>query len=248
VVAYTPAGTTDILARVIGQKMTENWGQPVIIDNRPGANGNIGTEYAAKATPDGHTVLMTTAGPHGINPSLYRKIGFDAVKDFAPITLVAIVPNILVVNNGLPVKDVKELIAHAKANPGKLNYGSPGAGQHRASLDGAFQIDDRYQSRARPVQGQCGRHERSDRRPDRGHDGQHAAVSAAGESGKDPRARRDARPSALPQCPICPRSPKRVCADTIQARGSVCSRPQKRRRKSSPNSPPRPCASSSFPT
>jgi tripartite-type tricarboxylate transporter receptor subunit TctC len=128
VVAYTPAGTTDILARAIGQKLTEAWGQPVIIDNRPGANGNIGTEYAAKAAPDGYTLLMTTAAPHGINPSLYRKLGFDAVKDFAGISLVAIVPNVLVVNNALPVKDVKELIAYAKANPGKLNFGSPGIG------------------------------------------------------------------------------------------------------------------------
>ena len=128
VVAYTPAGTTDILARIIGQKMNEAWGQPVIIDNRPGANGNIGTEYAAKAQPDGHTFLMTTAGPHGINPSLYRKLGYDAVKDFAAVSLVALVPNVLVVNNSLPVKDVKGLIAYAKANPGKLSYGSPGAG------------------------------------------------------------------------------------------------------------------------
>src|SRR5450756_680570 len=99
VVAYTPAGTTDILARAIGQKLTEAWGQPVIIDNRPGANGNIGTEYAAKAAPDGYTLLMTTAAPHGINPSLYRKLGFDAVKDFAGISLVAIVPNVLLGNN-----------------------------------------------------------------------------------------------------------------------------------------------------
>jgi tripartite-type tricarboxylate transporter receptor subunit TctC len=128
VVAYTPAGATDILARVVGQKLTEAWGQPVIIDNRPGANGNIGTEYAAKATPDGYTLLMVTAGTHGINPSLYRKLGFDAIKDFAPVSLVAIVPNIFVVNNSLPVKDVKEFIAYAKANPGKLNYGSPGNG------------------------------------------------------------------------------------------------------------------------
>jgi tripartite-type tricarboxylate transporter receptor subunit TctC len=128
VVAYTPAGATDILARVIGQKMNEAWSQPVIIENRPGANGNIGTEYAAKAAPDGHTFLMTTAGPHGINPSLYRKLGYDAVKDFTAVSLVALVPNILVVNNALPVKSVKELIAHAKANPGKLSYGSPGAG------------------------------------------------------------------------------------------------------------------------
>ena len=128
VVAYTPAGTTDILARIIGQKMNEAWGQPVIVDNRPGANGNIGTEYAAKTQPDGHTFLMTTAGPHGINPSLYRKLGYDAVKDFAAVSLVALVPNILVVNNSVPVKDVKGLIAYAKANPGKLSYGSPGAG------------------------------------------------------------------------------------------------------------------------
>jgi tripartite-type tricarboxylate transporter receptor subunit TctC len=128
VVAYTPAGATDILARTIGQKMNEAWGQPVIIDNRPGANGNIGTEYAAKAQPDGHTFLMTTAGPHGINPSLYRKLGYDAVKDFAAVSLVALVPNVLVVNNALPIKDVKGLIAYAKANPGKLSYGSPGAG------------------------------------------------------------------------------------------------------------------------
>src|SRR3954468_23817448 len=128
VVAYTPAGATDILARIIGQKMNEAWGQPVIIENRPGANGNIGTEYAAKAAPDGHTFLMTTAGPHGINPSLYRKLGYDAVKDFSPVSLVALVPNILVVNNSLPVKDVKGFIAHVKANPGKLSYGSPGAG------------------------------------------------------------------------------------------------------------------------
>ena len=128
VVAYTPAGATDILARVVGQKFTEAWGQPVIIDNRPGANGNIGTEYAAKATADGYTLLMVTAGTHGINPSLYRKIGFDAVKDFAPVSLVAMVPNIFVVNNAVPAKDLKEFMAYAKANPGKLNYGSPGNG------------------------------------------------------------------------------------------------------------------------
>jgi tripartite-type tricarboxylate transporter receptor subunit TctC len=128
VVAYTPAGATDILARTIGQKLNEAWGQAVIIDNRPGANGNIGTEYAAKATPDGYTLLMVTAGTHGINPGLYRKLGFDAVKDFAPVSLVAMVPNVFVVNNGVPSKDLKEFIAYAKANQGKLNYGSPGNG------------------------------------------------------------------------------------------------------------------------
>ena len=128
IVAYTPAGTTDILARAIGQKMSETWGQPVIIDNRAGAAGNIGTEVAARATPDGHTLLMGTAGTHGINVSLYRKLSWHPVNDFAPVSLSAMVPNIMVVNNALPVKNVREFVAHVKANPGKLSYGSPGNG------------------------------------------------------------------------------------------------------------------------
>jgi len=128
IVAYTPAGTTDILARALAQKMSETWGQPVIVDNRPGANGNIGTEVAARAVPDGHSLVMATAGTHGINVSLYRKLSWHPVKDFAPVSLTAMVPNIMVVNNSLPVKNVKEFIAHVKANPGKLSYGSPGNG------------------------------------------------------------------------------------------------------------------------
>lgn len=128
IVAYTPAGTTDILARAVGQKMTEAWGQTVLVDNRPGANGNIGTEITANATPDGYTIVMGTAATHSINNTLYPKLKWDAVKNFAPISLVARVPNILVVNNSLPVKSVRELIAYGKANPGKLNHGSPGLG------------------------------------------------------------------------------------------------------------------------
>jgi tripartite-type tricarboxylate transporter receptor subunit TctC len=128
IVAYTPAGTTDILARAVGQKMSEAWGQPVIVDNRPGANGNIGTEITANATPDGYTITMATAATHSINNTLYPKLKWDAVKSFDPISLVARVPNILVVNNALPVKSVSELIAYGKANPGKLNHGSPGLG------------------------------------------------------------------------------------------------------------------------
>jgi tripartite-type tricarboxylate transporter receptor subunit TctC len=127
-VAYTPAGTTDILARLIGQKMTEKWGQPVIVENRPGANGNIGTELAARATPDGYSILMATAATHSINNTLYPKLTWDAVKDFAPVSLVARVPNLMVVNNSLPVKSVKDLVAYAKASPGKLAHGSPGYG------------------------------------------------------------------------------------------------------------------------
>jgi tripartite-type tricarboxylate transporter receptor subunit TctC len=128
IVAYTPAGTTDILARALGQKMTETWNQPVIVDNRAGAAGNIGTEVAARATPDGYTLIMGTAGTHGINVSLYRKLGWHPLNDFAPVSLVAMVPNIMVVNNALPVKNVREFLAYVKANPGKLSYGSPGNG------------------------------------------------------------------------------------------------------------------------
>jgi tripartite-type tricarboxylate transporter receptor subunit TctC len=128
IVAYTPAGTTDILARALGQKFTEAFSQPVIVDNRPGANGNIGTEIAAKAPADGYTLLMATAATHAINPTLYPELQYDAVVDFAPISLIATVPNIVVVANSVPAKNLQELIAHAKANPGKLAHGSPGIG------------------------------------------------------------------------------------------------------------------------
>jgi tripartite-type tricarboxylate transporter receptor subunit TctC len=128
IVPYTPAGTTDILARAMGQKFTEAWSQPVLVDNRPGANGNIGTEVAAKAAPDGYTLLMGTAATHGTNPGLYPELQFDAVRDFAPISLVALVPNIVVVTNSLAAKNLPDLITYAKANPGKLSHGSPGQG------------------------------------------------------------------------------------------------------------------------
>lgn len=128
VVPYTPAGTTDILARAMGQKFTQAWSQPVLVDNRPGANGNIGTEVAAKAAPDGYTLLMGTAATHGTNPALFPKLQFDALRDFAPISLVAVVPNIVVVTNTLAARNLPDLITHAKANPGKLSHGSPGMG------------------------------------------------------------------------------------------------------------------------
>ncbi|HEY4137833.1 MAG TPA: tripartite tricarboxylate transporter substrate binding protein, partial [Casimicrobiaceae bacterium] len=128
VVPFPAAGTTDIIARATAQKLSEAWGQQVIVDNRPGAAGNIGSELVAKSAPDGYTLLMGTVGTHAINPSLYAKMPYDHVKDFAPVILVAGVPNVLVVNPELPVKSVPELIAYAKANPGKLNFASSGSG------------------------------------------------------------------------------------------------------------------------
>jgi len=128
VVPFAPGGPTDILARAIGQKLTDRWGQQVVVDNRPGAAGNIGAELVAKAPADGYTLLMGTVATHGINPGLYKKLSFDAVKDFSPITNVAAVPNILVIHPSLPVNSVSELVALAKEKPGKLNYSSSGNG------------------------------------------------------------------------------------------------------------------------
>ena len=128
VVPFPAGGTTDIIARATAQKLSEAWGQQVIVDNRPGAAGNIGSELVAKAAPDGYTLLMGTVGTHAINPSLYAKMPYDHVKEFAPVILVAGVPNVLVVNPDLPIKSVPELIAYAKANPGKLNFASSGSG------------------------------------------------------------------------------------------------------------------------
>jgi tripartite-type tricarboxylate transporter receptor subunit TctC len=128
VVPFSAGGTTDILARVIGQALHGELGQTVIVDNRAGAGGNIGAAYAAKAPADGYTLFMGTVGTHAINQSLYKRLGFDPVKDFAPLTRVAMVPNLLVANPGKPYKTVKELIAYAKAHPGKVNFGSSGSG------------------------------------------------------------------------------------------------------------------------
>jgi tripartite-type tricarboxylate transporter receptor subunit TctC len=128
VVPFPPGGATDILARNVAQKLTETWGQQVIVDNRPGAGGNIGSELVAKAAPDGYTLEMGTVGTHAINASLYAKMPYDHVKDFVPVILVAGVPNVLVVNPSVPVNSVAELIAYAKANPGKLNFASSGNG------------------------------------------------------------------------------------------------------------------------
>ena len=123
-----PGGPTDILARLIGQKLAETLGQPVVIENRAGAAGNIGTEAAAKAPPDGYTLVTGNNATFGANVSLYKRLGFDPVKDFAPIVLAATQPNILVVHPSLPVTSVKELIVFAKARPGQLNYSGSGMG------------------------------------------------------------------------------------------------------------------------
>jgi len=128
VVPFPAAGTTDILARAAAQKLTEAFGQSVVVDNRPGAAGNIGSDLVAKSAPDGYTLLMGTVGTHAINPSLYSKMPYDHVKDFVPVVLVAGVPNVLVVNPALPVNSVADLIKLAKDKPGQINFASSGSG------------------------------------------------------------------------------------------------------------------------
>jgi tripartite-type tricarboxylate transporter receptor subunit TctC len=128
IVPQSPGGTNDFVARVIARKLGENTGQQFVVDNRPGAGGNIGTQIAARAPRDGYTLLVTISSTHAINPSLYRSVPFDPVRDFEPITLIATVPYLLVAHPSVPAKSVKELIALARARPGQLSYASAGNG------------------------------------------------------------------------------------------------------------------------
>lgn len=128
VVPFPPGGTSDILARTLGQELQKEWGQPAITDNRPGAAGNIASEYVARARGDGYTLYINTVGTHAINPAIYAKLTFDPLKDFTPITNLVNLQSILLVHPSVPVKNVKELIALAKRRPGELTYSSAGSG------------------------------------------------------------------------------------------------------------------------
>ncbi|MBS0338135.1 MAG: tripartite tricarboxylate transporter substrate binding protein [Proteobacteria bacterium] len=128
VVPFAPGGTSDILARAIGPKMTESWGQPVVVENRAGANGNVGADFVAKSAPDGYTMLLSDVGALAINPSVYLNMPYDPVKDFAPVIMVSYSPHVLAVHPSVPATNIKELVAYAKANPGKLNFANSGTG------------------------------------------------------------------------------------------------------------------------
>jgi tripartite-type tricarboxylate transporter receptor subunit TctC len=128
IVPFTAGGTTDVVARLIGQKLGEAWNQSVVIENRAGAGGNVGAEVVAKAQPDGYNILMASGSIFTVNPHMYRKLPFDPDKDFIPVTNVAVGPMLVVVNPKVPAKNIKELIALAKSKPGELNFGSAGVG------------------------------------------------------------------------------------------------------------------------
>ncbi|MGH8620527.1 MAG: Bug family tripartite tricarboxylate transporter substrate binding protein [Burkholderiales bacterium] len=144
ILPFPPGGPTDITGRTIAQKLSEQLGQPVVPENRPGAAGNLGLELGAKAPPDGYTITLA-APPLAVSPSLYAKLNYDAVRDFAPVSLVAAIHNIMVVHNSVPAKSLKEFIQLARRYPGKLNFSSSGAGStnHLASelLKGRYQLD-----------------------------------------------------------------------------------------------------------
>jgi tripartite-type tricarboxylate transporter receptor subunit TctC len=141
VIPFPPGGSLDNVGRLLAQKISESWGQPIVVENRPGAGGNVGADAVAKSPPDGYTVVMGALSTHAVNPSLYPKMPYDAVKDFAPISLVAITPNVLVVNSALPVNSLKDLIAYAKANPGKVNFGSGSNGSAGHLAGELFKVD-----------------------------------------------------------------------------------------------------------
>ena len=137
VVPFAPGGTSDILARAIAPKMTEAWGQPVVVENKTGANGNVGAEFVVRSAPDGYTMLLSDVGAIAINPSVYPNMPFDPVKDFSPIVMVSYSPHVLAVHPSVPATNVRELVAYAKANPGKLNFANSGTGgaPHLAGVD-----------------------------------------------------------------------------------------------------------------
>jgi tripartite-type tricarboxylate transporter receptor subunit TctC len=126
VVAFPPGGSTDITARLVAPKLAEKWGQPVVVENKPGAAANIGTDYVAKSEADGHTMLLATTAI-AISAVVYEKLSYDALKDLAPVTMVSSIPNVLVVHPSVPAKSMREFIAYVKARPGKLNFAAPGA-------------------------------------------------------------------------------------------------------------------------
>jgi tripartite-type tricarboxylate transporter receptor subunit TctC len=147
IVPYAPGGTSDILARSLGDKLTGSLGQAMIVENKPGANGNVGADFVAKSAPDGYTLLLADIGALAISPSVYPTLPFDPVRDFAPVTMVAYSPHILVVNPAVPANSVQELVALAKAKPGKLNFAISGLGgaPHLAGVDFAMRTGVKWE-------------------------------------------------------------------------------------------------------
>ena len=189
VVPFAAGGTTDILARTISEKLSVALGQPVVVENKPGAGGGVGAAEVAKAAPDGYTIMGGTISTHAINASLYKNLPYDPVKDFAAITLIARVPNMLVINNDIPAKNVAELIALMKANPGKWSFASSGNGTSQHLSGELFKGMAGVEMQHIPVQGQPARAHGRDGRAGQHDVRQHHDRVAAREERQAARAR-----------------------------------------------------------
>ncbi|HET9663235.1 MAG TPA: tripartite tricarboxylate transporter substrate-binding protein [Burkholderiales bacterium] len=165
-VGYVPGGGVDTTARLVAAALSEAWGANVLVENRPGAAGNIATEATARAAPDGHTLVLCNIGSHSVTPARFRKkLTYDPIGDFAFPARIGGVPNVFMVHPSMPTRNLKEFVAYAKANPGKVNFGSSGVGASPHSFDGALQDDRRHRHRPRSLQGSgagaCRGHERT---------------------------------------------------------------------------------------
>ncbi len=179
VVPWAAGGSTDILARSLAEQLTKSLGQTVIVDNRAGASGNIGSNFVAKAKPDGYTLLIGSMSTHAMNPALMPAMPFSGVEDFTPIAQMANVINTMVINPAVPVTNVKEFIAYAKANPGKLAYASAGPRLHQPPERGAVREGRGHRDAARALQGRRARRGRHRVEPDAGAVlGRHADAAA----------------------------------------------------------------------
>ena len=207
-VGYPPGGATDILARLIGQRLSERLGQQFVVENKPGAGNNIGTEAAINAEPDGYTVLLVNPANY-INTSLYANLKFNFVRDIAPVASFNRVPNVMTVNKDVPAKTVAEFIAYAKANPGKINMASSGNGTSVHLSGEMFMAMTGVQDAARALSRRSARDHRHARRPGAGDLRQHALDHPAHPRRRGCARSASPRPSARRSCPTCRRSPRR---------------------------------------
>ena len=232
-VGFAPGGGTDTAARIVAQKLGENIGQSVVVENKAGAGGNIAAQHIATAPPDGYTIHLTSVGPMSVAPHLVKNLAYDPQRDIAPITMGVVFPNVLVVHAGVPAKTLAEFVALAKQKPGELNYASSGIGgaghlagelfKQRAGIDVVHV----------PYKGGGPATDRPARRP--GRDVHRRAIDRCSRMSKPASCARSRRParSARPRCPTCRRSPSRAIPGSRRPTGTRSSRRARRPKRSS---------------